>query len=425
MAEKQGISFDQAGLGEILKQYTLKVPPNQREYAWTDDEVKQLLNDFAKSINEGVDHFLGTLVTIPRASGILEVVDGQQRLATTALLLAAIRDFLTGGAEDVLVESINNEFLTGIDRRARARLPKLTLNLDDNELFGHIITAAAGPPPVRGYDSHDRLMAAFSEAKSQVRRVVAVVDAKSHGDFLDQWVSFIQHQALVVLLKVPDDSDAFKMFETLNGRGLPTSQADLIKNYLFGHADGRADEVHSRWAYMRGALESLDEDEITISFLRHALIAQTGPTREADVYERVQTLAQSAQSTIAFMSALERLASAYVATFSGDHERWSDYPPQARRGVEALNLFGIKPIRPLVLAIADRMDFARSCELDRVSRVSWCSAHDRVEHTVRIGREPPGGSRTRRVPGQHHNRRGPSGCIDQDHSERPRIQDRL
>jgi len=65
-------------------------------------------------------HFLGTIVTIPRTTGYLEVVDGQQRLATAAILLAAIRDFLKG-KEDVLVESINNEFLTGIDRTKRGQ----------------------------------------------------------------------------------------------------------------------------------------------------------------------------------------------------------------------------------------------------------------------------------------------------------------
>jgi len=73
----------------------LAVPLNQREYSWTDKEVKKLLTDFARAISEeGQDYFLGTIVTIPRSAESLEVVDGQQRLATTAILLSEIRNYL-------------------------------------------------------------------------------------------------------------------------------------------------------------------------------------------------------------------------------------------------------------------------------------------------------------------------------------------
>ena len=81
-----------------------------------------------------------------------------------------------------------------------------------------------------------------------------------------------------MLLKVPDDADAYKMFETLNDRGLRTSQADLVKNYLFGKSGERFAEVQSRWSFMRGALEALDEEDITINFLRHALVLSCADT---------------------------------------------------------------------------------------------------------------------------------------------------
>ena len=77
------------------------------------------------------------------------------------------------------------------------------------------------------------------------------------------------------------------MFETLNDRGLRTSQADLIKNYLFGRSGDRIQEVQTRWSYMRGTLESLEDENITVDFLRHALIANRGYTRESQVYDAV------------------------------------------------------------------------------------------------------------------------------------------
>lgn len=359
MADAKGqIAFEELGLGSLLRRWRLVVPPNQREYAWTEKEVTQLFQDFAKAINEVGIYFLGTIVTIPRDEGTLEVVDGQQRLATTAILLASIRDYLRERNEDLIVQSIDDEFLSGIDREKRIRVPKLRLNIDDNEIFDRIVTRRSGeavPDPLRA--SHERLLMARDEAKKHVRRIVAPLDDREHGDLLNRWVSFLEHRALVVLLRVPDDANAYKMFETLNDRGLRTSQADLIKNFLFSRAGKRINEVQSRWSYMRGALESASEDaDITINFLRHALMVQRGHLREADVYDRVQDIVKSEPAAVTFASMLETLANIYVATFNPENERWNTYQDSVRRAIEVFNLFNIKPLRPLILAIAARMD---------------------------------------------------------------------
>jgi Protein of unknown function DUF262/Protein of unknown function (DUF1524) len=350
---KSQIAFEQCGLGSVLKHNQLVVPSNQREYSWTERQVVQLFQDFAKAIaDDEPGYFLGTIVTIPRATGNLEVVDGQQRLATTAILLAAIRDYLKG-KEEVLVESINNEFLTGIDRNKRARVPKLRLNVDDNHLSGWIIARPTGEQePATTRDSHALLKQAYSEATKHVRNIVSTLDPKDHGDLLNTWVSFVEHRALVVLLRVPNDANAYKMFETLNDRGLRTSQADLIKNYLFGRSGERIQEVQTKWAYMRGALESLEEENITIDFLRHALIAIRGFVREAQVFDVVQDMVKGEQAAITFSSTLEVLANAYVATFNPENEKWNGYPDTVRKAIEVFNLLNIKPMRPLLLAIA-------------------------------------------------------------------------
>ena len=97
-----------AGLARVLKDNHLKVPPNQREYSWEADHVSAMLKDLGNAFEEGDEYFLGTIVTIRhRDSDHLEVVDGQQRLATTAIILAAVRDYLVDKDESLIVESIN------------------------------------------------------------------------------------------------------------------------------------------------------------------------------------------------------------------------------------------------------------------------------------------------------------------------------
>ena len=372
MADPKGpIAFQEIGIAGILKQYRLVVPPNQREYSWTDREVRTLLQDFAKAISDDeAEYFLGTIVTIPRSTESLEVVDGQQRLATVAILLAEIRNYLCA-TEELIAESIDNGFLTDIDREKRERVAKLQLNLDDNEFFRAMIASRDQtkiPDPSRA--SHKLISDAFDKARRQVRKIVSGYDPKDHGDVLNKWLRFVEHGAQVILLKVPSGANAYKMFETLNDRGLKTSQADLVKNYLFGQSGTRLTEAQQKWARMRGSLETLDEEDITVTFLRHALIAIRGHLRENEVYEAVQARAKGSQNTIEFLAILESLAAVYVAIFNPDHEKWNTYPDSMRRAIQTLNLLGIRPMRPTMLAVAYKFAPKEASEAFRMF-ITW------------------------------------------------------
>jgi hypothetical protein len=183
---------------------------------------------------------------------------------------------------------------------------------------------------------------------------------------LNKWISFVEHNAQVVLLKVPTEANAYKMFETLNDRGLRTSQSDLVKNYLFGQSGARLPEAQQKWALMRGIIESLDEDDVTVTFLRHALIAIRGFVREQDVYDAVQSQARGSQNSVSFLNSLETLSQSYAAIFNPEHEKWNSYPDALRRAIQTLNLLNIRPMRPLMLAIAVKFDGSEAAEAYRM-----------------------------------------------------------
>ena len=351
--DRYHMEFEQLGIGQVLGRSRLFVPPNQREYAWTDLEASTLYHDFGRAVATGSSYFLGTIVTIPRGE-MLEVVDGQQRLATTAILLAAIRDHLQ--ADDMIVEAINNDFLTGIDLQKRERVPKLRLNVDDNELFGCIVTGASESTyPTVTKESQKRLRRAYDLARKHVDRVAAPGDPWDPGDSMSELVSFIEQRALVGLLRMSSDSDAYRMFETLNDRGLRTSQSDLIKNYLFSRSVERAQEIRTRWNHMQGSLETLGDDDVTVDFLRDAVTVTYGHTRESRVYDAVQTIAKRENAALAFAAKIDGLANGYVATFSSSHERWNGCPHEIRHAIDALNLLAVRPLRPLLLAVERKL----------------------------------------------------------------------
>ena len=174
------------------------------------------------------------------------MVDGQQRLATTAIFLAAVRDALADrDADKLIVERIENLFLSAIDATARKRVARLTLNVTDATFFeGRVLKS--DPKTKNIAPSHQLINQAASYARDHVASILKGVSEKDYGDVLNQWVDFLEHRALVILLKVPSDVNAYKMFETLNDLGLKTSQSDLVKNYLFGEAGDKLSEAQHK-----------------------------------------------------------------------------------------------------------------------------------------------------------------------------------
>lgn len=353
--QKTRITVDQVGIGTILKNYTLAVPSHQRDYSWTDLEVRTLLQDLAKSISDNESaYFLGTIVTIPGLSGRLEVIDGQQRLATITILLYEIHRYLRN--KDKIIADDIKSFLYYTDRDTRSIMPRLRLNHADNDFFRSMISSDdLSMPDKPAIMSHKLITAAFKEVSRYIKTIVAGYDDKAHGDVLNKWINFVESSAEVIHLQVPSDGNAFKMFETLNDRGLKTTQADLIKNYLFSQAGDRLSEAEHTWSLMRGALESIQKDEqedITVTFLRHALIVMQGFLRKGELFNAVQRIGKGSHAAVSFLKKVESLSTTYVAIFFRDHEKWANYPDAIRPAILTVNFFDIHPFRTVFLAVA-------------------------------------------------------------------------
>jgi len=351
----KGFIFEPGGIGGIFKSNRLRVPTFQREYAWEVEQVDQLFGDFNRAKTDHTDHFLGTIVTIAKGPHEpLEIVDGQQRLTTTALLIAAIREVMSEiGQSAKVIESISNDYLSSFDRKAGGPVPKLTLNIDDNEFFAGIVAGTLLEPT---RESHARLLAAHKRAKAFIKRIAATFSEADRPTALNDWLEFIEHEASVILVKTDHAAKAFRMFETLNDRGLKTSQADLVKSYLFGEANKRIGEAQSRWSSMKDNLEEIDDDDRAINFLRHAIIATRQFVRAEEIYSTIQNSVRGEHNAAGFLSALESMSRTYVATFQPSADYWRGYAASTARALKVFNRFDLKPIRPLVLALALKFD---------------------------------------------------------------------
>lgn len=135
MSSLQDVKIDHLGIGKALSDGRLVVPAFQRSYAWEEEHVADLLKDLAAAIDEDApSYFLGSVVLVLEDDS-RHVADGQQRLATTAILLAAIRDHFYSVGEKTRASAIEQEFLFVLDIESEELLPRIRLNEADHDFF--------------------------------------------------------------------------------------------------------------------------------------------------------------------------------------------------------------------------------------------------------------------------------------------------
>lgn len=230
------------------------VPSYQRRYAWGYNQYLALFQDIAR-LKDNDGHLFGMIIlhTSFHTGGINqpEIVDGQQRLTTLVLFLKAF---------EMIYREINKE-----DKANDIQKMILCHGLDDIKK----------PKVILGdYDNYDIQQLIIHNQVEKIK------NNNIKNAFLDykQWLSALDLEsinklfykltniAVIIRLDVSMAQDAYKLFETINNRGLRLTPTDIIKNFLLGHAAkiNQAETLNSvktLWSNIIKALDSLDTDD--------------------------------------------------------------------------------------------------------------------------------------------------------------------
>ena len=360
------------GIGNVLRVDRLRVPPNQRSYAWESGNVEDLFTDLSGAIEQdGADYFLGTIVLTNPEESIPEVADGQQRLATISILLAAIRDKFLEMGRTIRAADIENNYLFQLAEEDDDLIPKFTLNTDDADFFTRYVLAREEERKKFALsnlrDSNAKIQDALIHAKEHVENVISqFIDDEPKARKLLYWVNYLKTSATVVVVTVPSHVDAYVMFETLNDRGLRASQADLLKNYIFSRAQNRLDEAQARWSSLSGAIEAIGDDSDLVTYIRHYWICKNGPTKEKDLADKIRNAITGVSKTMTFLVELEQRVPDYEALFNPSAQKWVSYSYYCRDYVRVfVEDLRVEQIRPLLFAIAT---FLKPLEAEKAFR---------------------------------------------------------
>jgi hypothetical protein len=363
------IKFEPMGIGDLIRRGRLVVPPNQRSYAWEDRNVKELLQDLNAAMNSdnsgGVaqEYFLGTIVLVdPEDGKPPQISDGQQRIATTAIILARIRDLYKGLQQDARASSVHNDYIMKIDLDSGENKPQVSLNTEDNAFFASTILGSY-PHDVDLNQfirsSNRRLLVASRAAHDFLSAHIKGFSENSRAAQLTRWVRFIKERTHIIAVTVLDENQAFRLFETLNDRGVKASQVDILKNFFLEQSGERKSETHMEWTELTGKIEANfpDNDDQMLLYVRHLWITQNGHTTEKELSTKIRAKITAETLAVDFIGDANKASTDYIALFEPSHPKWIGYKSTTREYLNTINKhLKVEQIRPLLFAIARHFD---------------------------------------------------------------------
>lgn len=323
----------------LTEQICYEIPPYQRPYSWERENVDQLLQDIWEACeNAESEYFIGSLITIEKKlDSLYEVVDGQQRLTTLNLVLARLRDRIQDEAARAY---LGNRILPKNVLTGEAEKPRLTLRAKDQAFFRrHVLDGITVP---------QNQMDGLEEPQRHLLENMAVADAFLAGKdetTLKRFANYLLSSVYVVFVNTNSFRSAYRLFNVLNARGLPLSNADLIKNALYdklGNQSSRSQELEDRWIELEETVGIGNLD----TFFGHHRTAITATKAREDLFREFEPIIKAeAKDPFAFVETLAVSARNYERIRELDFKE-----TQSFRSIRALHRVGYDEWIPPLLA---------------------------------------------------------------------------
>lgn len=297
---------EQTSFDELMRsngQNAYAIPLYQRRYVWKNEQNSKLWDDIKTCNEERTNHFLGSIVLIgyekdeydkknqsdeliDNAFVVRHVVDGQQRLTSLALLLAALRQDMLRfdplfnrcrssdeqSCEDwnTLKTDIRDCLLTRVRDRSsesgKGYIPRIIPVRSIYEAYKEMLN---GERCGRQLLVHKAYLLQMDNIEAYRKEKLVCLDdggisptqndAEDVYDFYNQLYTSITMRVKFIRIECAAEEDAFQVFESLNGTGLSLTSADRIKNLLMGKAAREQppvpiSKIESSWQEIESAI---------------------------------------------------------------------------------------------------------------------------------------------------------------------------
>jgi uncharacterized protein with ParB-like and HNH nuclease domain len=286
------------------------VPNYQRDYAWKQDQIEELWEDIIISNCNNTEYFMGTVVLSPGQTGNskeFNIIDGQQRLTTFAILFSVISSIAYQFSKnrelfkDVERNDISHRLADDTYNYARQLLLQtrggracyfLSINKKDQYVFSEVIESHQSII----FERSDLLIRSNEPRIIKARKVFfsriwdkygQSVDALSE---LNKLLIHISTNLIFIKIIVQSDYDAFLLFESLNSKGMDLTLADLIKNQVLMFSSESNVDISKLTQDWNGMISNFESDSriTTVEFVRIYWACFQKPVTKKELYKSVK-----------------------------------------------------------------------------------------------------------------------------------------
>lgn len=309
-------------------------------------------------ISDEDDHYMGYLVLQTEDDKNYLIIDGQQRFTTvTILILAAIKcikNFVESGVDvednQLRIDNLMHTYIGKKDSVTLVYDNVLVLNRNNDGYFRDYIVKL-DDSRVRNLNGSEKLMKRCFEFFAQ-----KLNGKYSSGKDYAQYIQTVVDNLYFTQIVVNDEMNAFRVFETLNARGVQLSSSDLLKNYLFSLVDNkcahssRIDVLEEKWARLTDNIKT----EKLPEFLRYYWNAGHKSIRANALFKTIRKEITSDTEVFVLVDDLYRYSDVYMALTDCNDELWQD--AELKQCVGLLNVFRLK--QPFSVLMAAKLNLS-------------------------------------------------------------------
>jgi len=315
-------------LGDLYSNYLFDIPNYQRPFSWEDEQFDELIDDLLSAYDRNIEtygdvrenlldyepYFLGSLI-LQRLNekDRFDVVDGQQRLTSLAILMAVLRDELEGtqiasNLHDKLYEE-GDEMMVNKPEQYR-----LSVRSQEQQFFEEYIVDRGGTKRIEDIDKNT-----LSEPKQRFVEAVQIFrdrlqdwdESDSEDSDLYGFGKFLGSKITLVEIKTGSRNSAFRLFNVVNARGMPLSTADLLKSdNLSSISKDEEDEYTNRWVNIETDVGS-DTLDTFINIIRHLKVKRKAQKSVYDEFDNIVFTKEPEFKGKEFVETLEEIYNIY------------------------------------------------------------------------------------------------------------------
>lgn len=341
---------------DVLNSDFYVIPRFQRPYSWNSENLEDFWRDVVADNEEG--YFIGPMVAYRESDVVLAMVDGQQRITSITLLICALRDQF----QRMQAAAFSEGLAKYIERRDDDSVSHFVLR---SEAAGAFLQSQIQLPLPRTTedpesDEQKALKRAFDDISRWLENEVGHLE-RSHPKGPEHSPAGLRLRQIrdkilalqVIWIRLDNEDDAYVIFETLNSRGKDLETVDLLKNLILGAVraeNGDLDLARIGWNEMRQELSVAGEGVNPNTFILHWWLSQRDYTAERKLFRLIRKQFDRSKASD-MLSDLRKDAVLYARIANPMSWQCAQHERPVRDSLAALNIFGVRQPRPLLLAL--------------------------------------------------------------------------